>query len=169
MKDANPASGSRHPPQERSAHLPQAHLLLEEVGELLLPLGAVVLVLSALAFVVPAGRRRSVRGRAAKRRVQRSRALLPLKAVALLPSLVEIRLEAEGPSGRGALRFGLGAERRRPLQLGSHHFGVAAEVARSSTVGGLVAEEPGDGGVATTTGRTEEKNHNKRREIQMKG
>lgn len=42
-------------PQERSSHLPQAHLLLEEIGELLLPLGAVVLVLSALAFVVPAG------------------------------------------------------------------------------------------------------------------
>lgn len=90
-----------------------------------------------------------------------SRALLPLEAVALLPSLVEIRLEAEGPSGRGALRFGLGAERRRPLQLGSHHFGVAAEVARSSTVRGLVAEEPGDGGVATAAGRTEP-NHNKK-------
>lgn len=42
-------------PQERSAHLPQAHLLLEDLRELLLPLRAVVLVVSSLAFVIPAG------------------------------------------------------------------------------------------------------------------
>lgn len=91
-----------------------------------------------------------------RRCIRTSGALLPLKAVTLLSSLVEIRLEAEGSSGRLALGFGLRAERRRPLQLGSHGFGVPAEVARSGAVWGLVAEEPGDGGVATAEGRTEQ-------------
>lgn len=49
----------------------------------------------------------------------------------------------------------LGAERRRALQLGSYGFGVMAVVARSGTVGRLVAEEPGDGGMTTAGGRTE--------------
>lgn len=149
---------SNGPP--RAAHLPQAHLLLEDLGELLLSLGAVVLAVSALAFVIPADDS-SVSGRPLTRSKINSKVPLPLKAVTLLSPLVEIRLEAERSSGLIALGLELGAERRRALQLGPYGFGVTAVVARSGTVWRLVAEEPGDGAVTTAAGRTEG-THNKR-------
>lgn len=77
---------------------------------------------------------------------------LPFKAIALLPPLIKVGLEAERSSGCSALSFGLGAERRRPLQLRSHGFGVLTEVAGTGAVWELVPKELGDGGVAATGG-----------------
>lgn len=81
--------------------------------------------------------------------------VLPFEAVALPPPFVEASLEAEGPRGPRALRCGRGAEHGRPLQLGAHGFGVAAEVAGAGAVRRLVPEELGDGGVATAGGEPE--------------
>lgn len=138
----------------RAAHLPQAHLLLEELGKLHLSLRAVVLAVSTLAFVIPADDS-SVSGCPVTHSKRNSNFLLPLKAVTLLSSLIEIRLEAKRSPGLIALGLELGAERRRALQLGSYCFGVTAVVARSGAVWRLVAEEPGDGAVTTAGGRTE--------------
>lgn len=77
---------------------------------------------------------------------------LPFEAIALLPPLIKVSLEAERSSGSSALSFGLGAEHRRPLQLRSHGFGVLTEVAGTGTVWELVPKELGDGGVAATGG-----------------
>lgn len=79
--------------------------------------------------------------------------VLPFKAVALLPSLVLVRQEAEWSSRLFALSFCLGAERGRPLQLRSDHFGVPTVVAGPGTVWRLVPKELGDGGMATTRGK----------------
>lgn len=81
-----------------------------------------------------------------------TKVILPLKAVALLPSLIKTRLETERPLGLFALSFGLGAEGSCPLQLGSHNFRVTAEVAGTCTVWCLVPEKLGDCSVATADG-----------------
>lgn len=81
-------------------------------------------------------------------------AALPFKAVALPPSFVKVGLEAKRSSGLLALSFGLRAECGRPLQLGSHGFGVTTEVAGSCTVWELVPKELRDGGMATAGRRT---------------
>lgn len=154
VEDINPASVCLPARSRATAHLPQAHLLLEEIGKLLFSLRAVVLAVSTLAFVIPADDSSVSRCPLTRSKIN-SNVLLPLKAVTLLSSLVEIVLEAERPSGLIALGLELGAERRRALQLGSYGFGVTAVVARSGTVWRLVAEEPGDGAVTTAGGRTE--------------
>lgn len=78
---------------------------------------------------------------------------LPFEAVALLPPLIKVSLEAERSSGCSALSFGVGAEHRRPLQLRSHGFGVSTEVTGTGTVWELVPKELGDGGMAATEGQ----------------
>lgn len=73
---------------------------------------------------------------------------LPFETVALLAAFVEVRQVAERPSWFFLLGLSPGAERRRPLQLGPHQFGVPAKIAGPGAVRWFVPEELGDGGVA---------------------
>lgn len=141
-------------------HLPDVHLLLEEVCELLLPLRAAIFFTTASAlFVKPATCEASVSRRFAATEAKIlagqkvPEVVLPFEAVALPPSFVEVSLEAERSGRRLAPRAGRGAEDRPPLQLGAHGFGVAAVVAGAGAVRRLVPKELGDGGVATTGGK----------------
>jgi len=142
-------------------HLPDVHLLLEEVCELLLPLRAAIFFTTASAlFVKPATCEASVSRRLAATEAKIlagqkvPEVVLPFEAVALPPSFVEVSLEAERSGRRLALRPDRrGAEDRPPLQLGAHGFGVAAVVAGAGAVRRLVPKELGDGGVATTGGK----------------
>lgn len=94
-----------------------------------------------------------------KSNISNSKVLLPFKAVALLSSFIKVRQETERSCGLFALSFGLGAEGSRPLQLGSHNFGVATVVAGTCTVWRLVSKELGDGGMATTGGKIRDTSH----------
>lgn len=73
---------------------------------------------------------------------------LPFEAVALLAAFVEVGQVAERPPWSLLLGLSPGAERRCPLQLGPHQFGVPAEVTGPGAVRRFVPEELGDGGVA---------------------
>lgn len=116
-------------------HLPHAHLLLEEVGEVLLPLGALVLALAVVPPLV---------------------LVVPFEAVALLAAFVEVGQVPERPSRFLLPGLSPGAECCRPLQLGPDQFGVPAEVAGPGAVWRFVAEELGDGGVAAPVGAKEQ-------------
>lgn len=142
-------------------HLPQVHLLLEEVRKLLFPLCTIIFTTTGAHFIIPARYQCQATGSPLSyitkvvkiKHLSVTKVVLPFKAVALLPSFIKARLETKCSFGLFALSFNLGAECSCPLQLGSYSFGVTTVVAGTCAVGSLVPKELGDGGMATTGGK----------------